>query len=546
MTEPVCVVGRYALYAEIAAGGMATVHFGRLIGPVGFSRTVAIKRLHPQFAKDAEFVTMFLDEARIAARIRHPNVVGTLDVVATESELFLVMDYVQGESLSRLSRGRRVPPRVAISILCGALHGLHAAHEAKNEHGEPLHIVHRDISPQNILVGVDGIARVLDFGIAKARGRAHTTRDGNIRGKLPYMAPEQFQGSADRRTDIYAMTIVAWETLTGQPLFIGQDEAETMGKVLSRHVPPPSSVAPELPRDLDEVLLRGLSTDPDARYETARDMAMALEERAYFASPSEVGEWVADAAGSALAKRGARIAEIESSSSTLSPDTATLFEHMLSATGPTSLTGDAPRAEGAVPPLESSASYRAALAVTPTPVTSTGARVNGRPTPLTYPPAPGSWVEPSSVSMIGLMPTPAPPPRSRAWWALALVALPVIAALVFVFGPQWRSSPSPADPAEGAQKTTANPATPIDTSTSPSAEPSASAAPTAAPVSDPASVMPGPALSQRAPLAASAPWPATDRKRFPATAPAKPPRPGCDPPYTLDAQGHRRYRVECL
>src|SRR5579862_5421372 len=141
--SPARVIGRYALYGEIAAGGMATVHYGRLMGPVGFSRTVAIKRLHAQFAKNPEFVSMFLDEARIAARIRHPNVVGTLDVVATEGELFLVMDYVQGESLSRLgksarARGEAIPPRIVASILCGALHGLHAAHEAKNERGEPL------------------------------------------------------------------------------------------------------------------------------------------------------------------------------------------------------------------------------------------------------------------------------------------------------------------------------------------------------------------------------------------------------------------------
>jgi len=197
--KAVRVVGRYALYAEIAAGGMATVHFGRLLGPVGFSRTVAIKRLHPQFAKDPEFVSMFLDEARLAARIRHPNVVPTLDVVATQGELFLVMDYVQGESLSRLiraarERGHRIPPRIVSSILTGALHGLHAAHEAKNERGEPLNIVHRDISPQNVLVGSDGVPRVLDFGVAKAAGRVQTTREGQLKGKLAYMAPEQIGG----------------------------------------------------------------------------------------------------------------------------------------------------------------------------------------------------------------------------------------------------------------------------------------------------------------------------------------------------------------
>src|SRR5262249_30807867 len=162
---------------------MATVHFGRLLGPVGFSRTVAIKRLHAHFAADPEFVSMFLDEARLAARIRHPNVVPTLDVVATAGELFLVMDYVPGETLSRLiaasnAQRRWIPLPIAAAMACGVLHGLHAAHEAKSERGAPLGIVHRDVSPQNLLVGTDGVPRVLDFGVAKAAGRLQTTRDG--------------------------------------------------------------------------------------------------------------------------------------------------------------------------------------------------------------------------------------------------------------------------------------------------------------------------------------------------------------------------------
>ena len=156
--QQVRVVGRYALYNAIAAGGMATVHLGRLLGPVGFSRTVAIKRLHAQFASDPEFVSMFLDEARLAARIRHPNVVPTLDVVATGGELFLVMEYVPGESIARLARTLRenheaLPTRILSAIMAGVLHGLHAAHEAKDERGVPLGIVHRDMSPQNVLVG---------------------------------------------------------------------------------------------------------------------------------------------------------------------------------------------------------------------------------------------------------------------------------------------------------------------------------------------------------------------------------------------------------
>src|SRR5579862_4349176 len=155
---------------------MATVHLGRIMSDVGFSRTVAIKRLHAAFAKDPMFSAMFIDEARLAARIQHPNVVSTLDVVDTEGELFVVMDYVQGEALSHLIRGTVakggfIPVEIVSSIAVGMLDGLHAAHEAKDERGEPLGIVHRDVSPQNVLVGIDGVARVIDFGVAKATGR---------------------------------------------------------------------------------------------------------------------------------------------------------------------------------------------------------------------------------------------------------------------------------------------------------------------------------------------------------------------------------------
>jgi serine/threonine protein kinase len=169
-------VGRYVMSDEFAAGGMATVHIGRLLGPVGFARTVAIKRLHPHFAKDPEFVAMLLDEARLAARIRHPNVVPTLDIVVEKGELLVVMDYVQGESLGRLAKGSfkkgaPIPLGIVASVMAGALYGLHAAHEAKSEQGAPLCVIHRDVSPQNIMVGLDGVARVLDFGVARAVGR---------------------------------------------------------------------------------------------------------------------------------------------------------------------------------------------------------------------------------------------------------------------------------------------------------------------------------------------------------------------------------------
>ncbi len=312
------VIGRYVLYGRISSGGMATIHFGALQGPVGFSRTVAIKRLHRQFARDPAFVAMFLDEARIAARIRHPNVVPILDVVAAEGELFLVMDYVQGESLRRLvelSARQEMPlsPRIAAAIFCGCLHGLHAAHETTDERGDCLRVVHRDISPTNILVGVDGIARVLDFGVAQASGRLHTTETGKTKGKTPYLSPEQVYGqSVDRRSDVYSASVCLWEALTGRALFYSPNEGATIYKILTGKIPPPSRYAPDLSPALDEVVMRGLSRAPPERFQTARDMAMALEQAVGIASPSEVAQCVQLLANNTLACRTAKLLEIES------------------------------------------------------------------------------------------------------------------------------------------------------------------------------------------------------------------------------------------
>jgi eukaryotic-like serine/threonine-protein kinase len=330
VTEAPRVIGRYALHQAIAAGGMATVHFGRLLGPVGFSRTVAIKRLHPQFASDPEFVSMFLDEARLAARIRHPNVVPTLDVVATGGELFLVMEYVAGESVARLLRAVRtqkqmVPLRVIAATMAGALHGLHAAHEAKDERGEPLGIVHRDVSPQNILLGADGVPRVLDFGVAKAIGRVQTTQEGQLKGKLGYMAPEQLQGqNVQRQTDIYAAGVVLWELIAGQRLFWGDNQGAVITKVLAGKIAPPSTVflrqsgmtvtdaTMRTLEALDRTALRALEMDPARRFASARDMALEIERRCPPAPASECGDWVDSIARDVLASRAAMVGEIES------------------------------------------------------------------------------------------------------------------------------------------------------------------------------------------------------------------------------------------
>ncbi len=316
----------YAMHGAIAAGGMATVHVGRLLGPGGFTRRVAIKRLHPQLSSNEEMAAMFAEEARLSARIIHANVVPVLDVVSADGELLLVMEYVHGESLSRLllharKDGRPLPVAIAAAVVADALHGLQAAHEATGEDGALLRLVHRDVSPQNILVGVDGVARVVDFGIAKAIALAPITRDGQLRGKIPYMAPEQLTRRAiDRRIDVYAAGVVLWEALAGRRLFEASDEPTLFSQVLEQVVPPPSRSNPSVGVELDAVVLHALERDPERRYPDARSFAMALEQAVGRASPLVVADWVKTAAAPALATRETRLAEMERAASAEASD----------------------------------------------------------------------------------------------------------------------------------------------------------------------------------------------------------------------------------
>lgn len=366
-------IGRYTLYGEIASGGMASVHLGRLAGAAGFARTVAIKQLHPTFANDPLFVRMFEDEARLAAHIHHPNVVQTLDVIAEKGEVFLVLEYVNGESLSRVWRclraaGELAPTPITASILTGVLHGLHAAHEARDDSGRALDIVHRDVSPQNVMVGVDGVARLLDFGVAKAAVRSSNTREGEVKGKLAYMAPETFDGQVTKLSDIYAVGVLLWEGLTGQRLFEAGTEGELLRRILLSTIQPPSAVTSGVPSQLNAITMRALDRDPAKRFQSAREMALALERATESARASQVSEWLLRAAKPSLDARAARVAELQGKAGAPAPargaiESSTKVTRVERERTP--ITGTGSRAGGAPPAAERTPSSARLASLTP-------------------------------------------------------------------------------------------------------------------------------------------------------------------------------------
>ena len=303
------VIGRYLLHRQIARGGMATIHIARLVGDEGFTRIVAAKRLHPEFAEDQDFVQMFLDEARIASKVHHRNVVPVLDVVTTGEEVVLVQEYVHGAPLHWLLRTAHeakthVPINVAVSVATQVLAGLQAAHETTDELGTALDVVHRDVSPQNIMIATDGTARLLDFGIAKATMAAHVTRQGMFKGKLAYSAPEQIRGNATQQSDIYSLSVVLWELLVGHRLHnSAQSEGELIAEVMTGSLPKVTEVlAPEREwlgenrwkqlEALDPIIQRGLTVDMAKRWPTAAAMEAALTSAVQPASSTGVAGWL--------------------------------------------------------------------------------------------------------------------------------------------------------------------------------------------------------------------------------------------------------------
>lgn len=490
-------VGRYRLYDEIAAGGMATVHVGRLRGPAGFARTVAIKRLHPQFAHDPEFVSMFLDEARLAARIHHPNVAAILDVVALRGELFLVMEYVRGETLSRLlpaceRAGITIPFRIAATIMQQALLGLHAAHEARDHRGTALNMVHRDVSPQNIMVGADGITRMLDFGVAKAATRLQTTGHGQVKGKLSYMAPEQLRlEPIDRRTDLFAAGVVLWEVLTGRRLFAADDPGAVIARILTHTAEAPSRLVPGIPPELDAVVARALKRQRTDRFASALEFARELERAVAPVGALEVSEWVCAVAGPVLEARERTVAAVEIASESTPSE---------------SLRGE----ETTSPPI--------------------GA----------YIPDPNDEVTVGVQPEVLLASLPKRKDR-RLVWGLAAAAL--FAAILIFMLRAWPSS----EPAVATTSPVTGSPEPIPPAEPPA--PVASAVPPE-PSAEPAAALPADSATQEVPaIAPSAP--ATPSRRAKRSSNASSTRSSgvsskCNPPYEVTPQGLKRYKPECF
>ncbi len=389
-------IGRYRLAFEFAAGGMATVYLAREAGASGMNRAVALKVIHRHLAQQQDFIDMFLDEAHVASRINHPNVCSVYDFGQSEDgTYYIAMEYLVGETVSRLIRRlaktNGTSPLLVAQIVADACEGLHAAHELLGPNGEPMGVVHRDVTPSNIYVCYDGTVRIVDFGIAKAANKLHTTRAGQLKGKMSYVSPEQFERSADRRADVWSLGVVFWEALTKKRLFRRDTEPKTLLAVAQAEVPPPSKHCSDLPAGLDEVVLKALERDPDNRYPTARAMGRAIRsvllKHQVLVGPPEIADLMT---GLFPEERAQRLLLVEQTLRVA----RTRVERVSSVVGEQSNSG-------VVSDVRLSPSPRPSATSTPVPSPSSTPSLRPSATPL---PRPGSSLRPSA--------TPIPRPSS--------------------------------------------------------------------------------------------------------------------------------------
>ncbi len=469
---------------------MATVLLVRYSGPFGFWRPAALKKLHEPLARNPAFVSMLLDEARLGAHVRHPLVTEVLDLVADEAGVCLVMQYVHGESLRTLleTGSAPVPVAVASAIVADALHGLHAAHEARGPDGTMLGIVHRDVSPHNLLVGLDGFTRVTDFGIAKAAWRAQSTVDGQLKGKLAYMAPEQLgRGSVDRRADVFGAAVVLWELLAGRRLFDSTDPDALAER--GRSWKPPSIGRDDLPDGLEPVVLQGLAPARSKRFDSALQMAEALEHACRPAGRSEIASWVERMLPEGFAQRSALLARAQ-------------------------------LADGSDPEsLSASGAWKSSPDASTLPTVS----------------------QEHERTPSGLGPTAMDTRRPAARRPSTLLSVAGVSALVAAIATlsldQCRSSNSA--PSLAAGRVTEAPM--IVSASARSPEPAA--VPSSMPVPVASSAPAASAIAPKDPAPITAPRPV---RAIAAPKPAVTSSPNCNPPYRTDESGVKVYKVECL
>lgn len=275
-------IGKYKLVRKLAVGGMAELFLARATAMHGFEKLVVLKRILPQYAESEDFVRMFLTEAKLAAALHHPNIAQVYDI-GEHGGVFFTMEYVRGRDLRQLLRAchrQRHPLHLehALHICSSVASGLHYAHTEIGLDGAPLRIVHRDVSPSNVLIAFDGTVKVVDFGIAKASTVESVTRSGTLKGKLPYMSPEQCQGdNIDHRSDQFSLGILLWELTTGRRLFASKSDFSTLQRVASADVPPPTSFIPSYPPELEAIVMQALALDPDDRFSNVGAFQLALE-----------------------------------------------------------------------------------------------------------------------------------------------------------------------------------------------------------------------------------------------------------------------------